>query len=331
MQAQTVSLNEEHRNRINFAIQQGVGAKPWQFLSILGGGWTGACVYKIVVNDVVYVIKLDDTSNAAYNVVPGYTVLNEVSQRGISPHIYFANATYGVTLMEYIDSKARPLKITESTQPLASMLRNLHQCQPFPTGGSIYTILADFFHKLPDDYQHSSFIQERMNEANYIQQRTFDEQDIKSCHCDLTSNNILFDGNRFYLIDWQRASSEDFYFDLATCANFFYFFSDKLCYQFLKDYFGREPKKFEIQKFNLMRQFSYIYYGIISISISLQKKSELMMLSENDVQKLPCYSAFMLSLNVNKTNITNPAVQQKFGYISLNTSRKFEAAILLNS
>jgi len=46
------------------------------------------------------------------------------------------------------------------------------------------------------------------------------DSDMVSCHMDPKPENLLFDGQRLWLVDWQAAFVNDRYFDLAVAANF---------------------------------------------------------------------------------------------------------------
>ena len=48
----------EHIEKINLAVERGLGAKEWELISLLSGGLTGVPVYKIEVGKA-YAIKLE--------------------------------------------------------------------------------------------------------------------------------------------------------------------------------------------------------------------------------------------------------------------------------
>jgi hypothetical protein len=141
-------------------------------------------------------------------------------------------------------------------------------------------------------------------------------------HCDLNPANVLFDGEDYFFIDWQAASLQSFYFDLACCAGWFYFYNEDLCALILNSYFGREPTELEKAKYYLMRVFTNIYFGIGFISLPLKKNSDFPILNDADIEKLPAYLSFMQSLGSGQSDLSDPKTQHNFGLIFLKTSEK---------
>ena len=74
-----------------------------------------------------------------------------------------------------------------------------------------------------------------------------------SCHMDLKPENLLFDGRRAWLIDWQAAHVNDRYFDLAVVANFLAR-SEGEERTLLERYFGHPAGEWARARFHLMRQ-----------------------------------------------------------------------------
>ncbi len=307
-------LTLEHHSLIQNAVTQGIGANDWRIADRMQKGCTGASVYKLSINEVFYVLKIADMNDGP----PANSMLIEAAQRGLSPQVYFTSATGDVCLMQYIDAKL-PVPITmESLYSIAGLIRNVHQCQIFPKSLSSYEFLQDTYLKLPQKQKKSLFIHQCMTEAARIQKSIFDEQDIRACHGDINTNNLLFDGCKYYLIDWQAAKPESYYFDLASCANHFYFYSDLLCHELLKAYFNREPEQHERYKFSEMRKFCYIYTGIVSIFLASQME-ELPSLSEQEINELPDYIEYSLSI-LKKYHAYSAKELHCFGYILLKTS-----------
>ncbi len=74
-----------------------------------------------------------------------------------------------------------------------------------------------------------------------------------SCHMDLKPENLLFDGQRLWLVDWQAAFVNDRYFDLAVAANFLVA-DDAAELTYHERYFGHRPDEYQRARFFLMRQ-----------------------------------------------------------------------------
>jgi hypothetical protein len=74
-----------------------------------------------------------------------------------------------------------------------------------------------------------------------------------SCHSDLKPENIVFDGQRVWLVGWQAALVNDRYFDLAVAANFVVT-NNADEWTYLEQYFGQPPDEYQRARFFLMRQ-----------------------------------------------------------------------------
>jgi thiamine kinase-like enzyme len=181
-------------------------------------------------------------------------------------------------------------------------------------------ILDHFYQKLSMETRRISLVQQSMEKALSLEGFLLSPGDTRPSHGDLNPSNVLFDGSKYWLVDWQAAAPRNLYFDLACCATFFYFFNENLCIQFLKDYFDREVTQEEMEKYQLMRMFSHIYYGIGFIAISGELDPHLSLMSDDELEKLPSYLAFMQDIGAGKVNLGSAKAQQQFGFIFLKTA-----------
>ena len=122
-------------------------------------------------------------------------------------------------------------------------------------------------------------------------------------------------------MDWQAASHQSFYVDLACCATWFYFYNEDLCASFLTYYLAREATEEEKAKYYLMRIFTNIYYGIAFISLSLKMMTYISVPSDTDIEKLPSYLSFLQSVGAGQINLSDANAQQQFGFIFLRTAQ----------
>lgn len=94
-------------------------------------------------------------------------------------------------------------------------------------------------------------------------------EDLVACHNDLFKpDNILFDGDRLWLVDWEAAFRNDRYADLAVVANQLVT-SDHDEAAFLTAYFGAPPSAMQRARFYRMRQISHLFYTIAFLSIGV--------------------------------------------------------------
>lgn len=312
----------DHVEKINHAVEKGLGGKDWEFVGFLSGGLTGVPVYKIEIENKAYAIKLENVDDKNFDLVRNYKIIDLASKQGISPLVYFTDAERGVILMEYIAIKPRPEVSPESIKKFAGIIRNLHEVNIFPSWKSVTEILSEIGQTFPEAYRQNNIIKKCLQEVKELEGILFDERDVRSCHCDLNPANILFNGESYFLVDWQAASPQSFYFDLAYVATWFYFYSEDLCVLFLTSYLGRQGTQEEKAKYYLMRVFTNIYLGIGFLALPLKRDKSFPELSNENIEKLPSYLEFLQSIGMGKVNLSDPNVQQQFGFVFLKSAEK---------
>ena len=313
-------LSSENRERIQYAIEHGLNVSMWEPIALLSGGLTGIPVYKIEANDQYYAIKLENVYDENIDLARCYQALEIVSNEGLAPQVYFTDTERGIILMHYIEPQPRPQASSESAQAFAKIIRQLHDGKPFASWKSLLEILDHFYQKLSMETRQISIVQQCMEKALSLEGFLSNPSDIRPSHGDLNPSNVLFDGSKYWLVDWQAAAPRNLYFDLSCCATFFYFFNENLCIQFLKDYFDREVTQEEMEKYQLMQIFTHIYYGIGFIAISGELDPHLSVMSDDELEKLPNYLAFMQDIGAGKVNLASAKAQQQFGFIFLKTA-----------
>jgi len=88
------------------------------------------------------------------------------------------------------------------------------------------------------------------------------DADPTPAHNDLFKpDNMLFDGTRLWLVDWEAAFQNDRYADLAAAANMIVTDESQETL-YLQEYFGNPPDSYQKARFYLMRQLAHMFYAM---------------------------------------------------------------------
>lgn len=143
---------------------------------------------------------------------------------GLSPAIRFAEP--GVVVMDFIDGQPlSPERIRDpKLQPrLAELLRCCHREIPRHLQGPVLTfwpfqVIRTYLRHLKTHSTHGSERLAAFHELNERLESRFTGSGLVLGHNDLLAGNILDDGSRLWLIDWDYAGFSTPFFDLANLA-----------------------------------------------------------------------------------------------------------------
>jgi hypothetical protein len=303
------SLQHEKLREI---LNTSFGVKDFEKIEPLNGGFSNAKLYKILVKNKYYVLRLSE--NESQGLKDEIKCMILASRLGVAPKVYYANANDGITVMDYIQNKG--LTKEEMSNPktiikLAEILHSLHNEKPsFPKlqHKTIIAFMLEHEKSVPWP-DKPALVLEGIKKLEIINQKLAKLKVKKSSHNDLNPNNILYDGEKFWLIDWQSAGLSDPFFDLATISNFMI---DKKEMEelYLKTYFKEKPSKIELDHYLVMKQASRCYYGLALMLIA--KKLGSQPLTAEELQTLDLRN--ILDKLDNKTmSLTNPHDIELFG------------------
>ena len=98
------------------------------------------------------------------------------------------------------------------------------------------------------------------------------DSDMVSSHNDLFKpDNILFDGHRVWLVDWEAAFLNDRYADLAVVANLVVT-NEAEERVYLQEYFGPAPDPYQLARFFLMQQVAHLFYAMAFLCLGSSGK-----------------------------------------------------------
>ncbi|WP_073086757.1 phosphotransferase [Chitinophaga jiangningensis] len=259
---------------IHLAFEKAFGNVNVGEVTLLAGGLSSAAVYKLIVNNQPYVMKLDIPGNRASTAA--FERIALAATAGIAPPLCYQNAENGITISEFVVSQ--PVRTTFSGEILAAKLaeavKKIHAI-PYAIPGDDMEVTLE---QIVAGFRSSQLLAGPVPDeclAYYEKIKKFypwQDADMVFSHNDLNPSNILCDGKELWIIDWDTAFLNDRYIDLAGVANFFIHSPEQEAI-FLNTYFG-EVSEYQAARFYVMRQISRIIYSLMMLQLAARNKPE---------------------------------------------------------
>jgi thiamine kinase-like enzyme len=229
----------------------------------LTGGLSTSVVYKIVVHGKSYILKIILKPDAFNDPVRHHTCINLAAQAGVAPYVHYVDED-GVLITDFIEAKPLPKPLTtDRLIELAEIVQAIHSAPNFPP-------LVNYLDGIDGFIQHfkaSKLLPEKATQEHFKYyaeiQKAYPRHDPDrvSSHNDLNPRNLLFDGQRIWVVDWEAAFQNDRYVDLAIVANHSVA-TEAQEETYLKAYFGDGLDDYKRARFFLMRQVCLMFYAM---------------------------------------------------------------------
>jgi thiamine kinase-like enzyme len=140
---------------------------------------------------------------------------------GIGPEVVAFDERAGYLVTKYIEGRVMPVdevRRPENLRAMARTLRHIHDGPPIPGRFDAFRVVEAYSStaagrgmRSPDGYADALELAHRIERARGPQPR-------RPCHNDLLNANLVDDGERIRIVDWEYAGMGDVFFDLANLS-----------------------------------------------------------------------------------------------------------------
>lgn len=260
-------IPDEKQPAVTRGLFEAFGVNKFEEIHPTSGGQSSALVFQIIVKGKPYLLKIlraekiSDPTNE-------FACMKNAAKVGIAPWVWYANAEDRVLITDFVEKKPYPDDMVTLIAPVLSKLHSLTGFQK-PAMGSYFNTMDGFVRR----FEAANLLPESATAelfhyySELVKVYPHDNVEMVASHNDLKPQNMVFDGEHIWLIDWESAFLNDPYSDLAIVSNFFV--KDEADEErYLKIYFGESPNEYKRARFYLMRQALHMFYAAFLLSLA---------------------------------------------------------------
>jgi len=261
-------IPEEKLAGVTCALRETFGVSEAEDIHQMTKGNSTSGVFRIVVRGTPYLLRMSLRKDSPDRHFANHRA---AADAGLAPKIWYANVEDKISITDFVE--AVPFPAEDALVRMPALLRAVHALPPFaPVPIQINTSCLYFLHKGPAD----AFVQ-KFRSSNLVPAGECDkvfarleqvaaiyplnESEMVSSHNDVKPENIIFDGQRAWLVDWEAAFRNDPYNDLVYLANFLVT-NEVEERSYLHAYFGEPPTEYQLARFFLLRQVFHLFHAI---------------------------------------------------------------------
>jgi aminoglycoside phosphotransferase (APT) family kinase protein len=265
------ALPAASRETARAALSAAFGATPIGVVAPIAGGATSASVFRVDAGGRRYVLRVEGEPSPLRN-PHQYVSMRIAAEAGIAPRIHYVDETARVAVIDFIAQQ--PLNTYPGGPPalaqaLGELLSRVQATPAFPAFVNYPDIVARLFAHVRRTGLFAAGLLDAHGERLELLRQAYDagSTSLVSSHNDSIPGNILFDGERLWLIDWESAYRNDPLVDVAIMLDNLAA-SPELESVFLQGWLGRAPDQALADRLATVRALTRLYYAGVLLSAS---------------------------------------------------------------
>lgn len=271
MSDQWLEVVPEHlRDAARTAVSSAFGLTSVPSLQPVAGGASGALTYRVGVESKDYLLRIETRRSPLRN-PHQYACMRIAADAGIAPPVRYADDATGVAIIDFLVQ--RPLQQYPGgpaglAAAIGKLAASLQAAAPFPVLGDYRAFLDRMLSYIRRSCAPGLLDRHVEGFERIRQAYPWDAATHVSSHNDPNPGNILFDGERLWMIDWETAYRNDPLTDMAilTQNNAA---TPELEDVLLEAWLGRPADHALRARLVLMRQMTRLYYAGLVLSASV--------------------------------------------------------------
>jgi hypothetical protein len=271
-------LSESRRDDARQALREVFGRQQLRNLEPLSGGVSGALILHFEVRDRPYVLRIEPERIPLKDRQRGFECMRAAAEEGVAPSVHYANPLTGVAIFDFV--RGQPLSAHPGGRPglardLGALICSLQRVCEFPEFADYPAALGTLLESLStSSLAPPSELSACADGLACIRTALpWGRSPLVAAHNDPNPRNILFDGTRLWLIDWELGFRNDRLVDLAILTHELAD-TPELETELLSAALGRAPDRPLRAQLHVIRLLTRLFYGCIVLD-SLQGAQNL--------------------------------------------------------
>ena len=265
------TLSTEQRENVHTALAAAFASAAIDAITPIRGGASTASTFRLDAGGRRYLLRVEGQPSPLRN-PHQYVSMRIAAEAGIAPDIHYIDEAARVAVIDFVEQQ--PLKTYPDgpralAQALGELLSRVQSTPVFPTFVNYPDIVARLFAHVRRTGLFAAGLLDAHVERLELLREAYNAGSTRlvSSHNDSIPSNILFDGERLWLIDWESAYRNDPLVDVAIMLDSLAL-SPELKDVLLRAWLGRAPDEAVRARLELIHAFTRLYYAGVLLSAS---------------------------------------------------------------